>query len=161
AFANVQAALSRLGATIVEKFLPIARELFKGLIEGVDELASKVGPAMDAFAESPFFRKLQEHVQRIPEYMASAVEGITRFWESTEFLRNAIGNVVAGAIDIIKWAVDLNRALGGIPAVIGAIAAAHRALWTHPALAAVGGIAWLIGHVGKEARETQADAEAL
>src|SRR5690606_21107759 len=54
AFANVQAALSRLGATIAEKFLPIARELFKGLIEGVDELASKVGPAMDAFAESPF-----------------------------------------------------------------------------------------------------------
>lgn len=161
AFANVQAALSRLGATIVEKFLPIAKDLFGGLIEGVDDLATKVGPAMDAFAESPFFQKLQDHARRIPEYMASAVEGITRFWESTQFLRDAIGNVVAGAIDIVKWAVDLNRALGGIPAVLGAIAVALRALWTHPALAAVGGIAWLIGLIGKEARETQADAEAL
>ena len=116
---------------------------------------------MDAFAESPFFQKLQDHARRIPEYMASAVEGITRFWESTQFLRDAIGNVVAGAIDIIKWAVDLNRALGGIPAVIGAIAVALRALWTHPAFAAIGGIAWLIGQIGRSARETKADAEAL
>src|SRR5690606_6238693 len=31
----------------------------------------------------------------------------------------------------------------------------------HPALAAAGGIAWLIGQIGKEARETKAEAEAL
>src|SRR5690606_10922575 len=117
--------------------------------------------AMEAFADSPFFQKLQDHARRIPEYMQSAVEGITRFWESTKFLRDAIGNVVAGAIDIVKWAVDLSRALGGIPAVIGAIAVELRALWKAPALAAVGGSAWLIGQIGKEAREAQADAEAL
>lgn len=161
AFANVGAALSRLGATIVEKFLPIAKDLFGGLIEGVDQLTSKVGPAMDAFAESPFFQKLQDHAQRIPEYMESAVEGITRFWESTEFLRDAIGNIVAGAVDIVKWAIDLNRNLGGIPAILGGIAGALRTLWTHPAFAAIGGIAWLIGEIGRSAREAKADAEAL
>ncbi len=148
--ANVGAAFSRLGATVVEEFLPLARGVFQGVIEGVDNMTSKVGPAMDAFANSDFFATLEEHVRRIPEYMESAATALIDFWEATELVRDNVGTAIKGLVTIIE------SEMGKAVIAVGGLKLALDALKKHPLIGLAAAVGLAVGKI-KEHVESLAE----
>lgn len=141
ALANVGAALSRLGESVVSSFLPLARTAFGGLIEGIDDLTARVKPAMEDFANSEFFATLQGHFERIPEYIDTAITAITDFWQATEFARDFVGSAISGLATVI------DSQMGRAAIAIGGVRVALNALKAHPLIAVASAVGFVVDKV--------------
>ena len=103
-FANVQAAVGRLGASLVDKLLPQAKEALRGLIGEIDALAPAFGLIGEGIADM-LGGSMDEGSARVQE-------GLTEFvTKIMEFVMNALPMVV-----------------GVLGSLIGAVAAALPAL---------------------------------
>src|SRR5690606_14946478 len=155
-FSNMRAAMSRFGEALVTNILPVAKDFFVAVTEGFDRLTRRIKPFMEEFTQSDLFRTLRRNFERIPELFDRAVDAAIRFWEATDGLRTAIGNVVAGGAAIIGFVIDLNNRLGGLPAILAAVAIGLNALFAHPVIAGLGLVAWAVGEITREGREAEA-----
>src|SRR5690606_31969937 len=155
-FSNMRAAMSRFGEALVTNLLPVAKDFFVAVTEGFDRLTRRIKPFVEEFTQSDLFRTLQRNFERIPELFDRAVDAAIRFWEATDGLRTAIGNVVAGFGALIQYIIRFHEATGGLILVLGGVAAALYALFTHPVIAGLGLVAWAIGEITREGREAEA-----
>ena len=155
-FSNMRAAMSRFGEALVTNILPVAKDFFVAVTEGFDRLTRRIKPFVEEFTQSDLFRTLRRNIERLPELFDRAVDAAIRFWEATDGLRTAIGNVVAGGAAIIGFLIDLNNRLGGLPALLGLVAIGLNALFAHPVIAGLGLVAWAVGEITREGREAEA-----
>ena len=155
-FSNMRAAMSRFGEALVTNILPVAKDFFVAVTEGFDRLTRRIKPFVEEFTQSDLFRTLRRNIERLPELFDRAVDAAIRFWEATDGLRTAIGNVVAGGAAIIGFVIDLNNRLGGLPAILAAVAIGLNALFAHPVIAGLGLVAWAVGEITREGREAEA-----
>ena len=100
ALANVQAALSRLGAAAATPALDALRTLFTGLIPVIDQLTAAVQPAMDALG---------------PQLTAAAQAAVGSFGQ----LGQVLGDALAAAMPAISQA--LVSLIGLLPQIIGSV----------------------------------------
>ncbi|MFC2623721.1 MAG: tape measure protein [Propionibacterium acidifaciens] len=100
ALANVQAALSRLGASAATPALDALRTLFTGLIPVIDQLTAAVQPAMDALG---------------PQLTAAAQAAVGSFGQ----LGQVLGDALAAAMPAISQA--LVSLIGLLPQIIGSV----------------------------------------
>lgn len=154
-FSNMRAAMSRFGEALVTNILPVAKDFFVAVTEGFDRLTRRIKSLVEEFARSDLFRTFRRNIERIPELFDRAVDAVIRLWEATDGLRTAIGNIVAGGAAIIGFVIDLNNRLGGIPAILTAIAIGLNALVAHPVIAGLGLVAWAVGEITRQGREAE------
>ena len=100
ALANVQAALSRLGAAAATPALDALRTLFTGLIPVIDQLTAAVQPAMDALG---------------PQLTAAAQAAVGSFGQ----LGQVLGQSLAAAMPAVSDA--LVQLIGLLPQIIGSV----------------------------------------
>lgn len=161
AYANMLAAASRFGERLIRDVFPLAKRFFSGIQGGFDDLSDRVGPILDRFAQSDAFAALQRGIRDLPDLLEDTADGLVEVWEATEGVRAAIGNVAAGGAQMVRWVLDFNKALGGLPAILTAVSFGLKALWAHPVIAGLALVALAVGEIGREARESRAEVQRL
>ena len=100
ALANVQAALSRLGASVATPALDALKVLFTGLIPVIDQVTAALQPSMDALG---------------PQLTAAAQAAVGSFGQ----LGQVLGDALAAAMPAISQA--LVSLIGLLPQIIGSV----------------------------------------
>lgn len=87
AFTNMLTAVSRLGATALDPFYQRARHVFTGITRWLDELAAKVGPLVERFAD-----KIPAALEVVGNVLGDDLEG------KLKMLGAAIGGMLVPAV---------------------------------------------------------------
>lgn len=159
AFANMQAAMSRFGERLLRDVFPLAKEVFGGITVAVDDMAERIGPALERFADSDAFAALQDHVERIPEYFETGVDAVMSFWNATEFVRDGVGLFVSGTVGLFQtWEVKLIASIAAVRLAWGALTTA---LLRNPLGLALTGIVLAAGAIREHVESIQGPIENL
>lgn len=178
AFRNMQAALSRLGATFVNQFLPLVKDGFAAFTGVLDDLGQYVGPiaerlagwvtgtllpALASFKDFlvgdvwPVVRQVWDRISSaVATALATVREAFAPTGESTLTLSSAfeaITPVVLGLTDVLAGAI---KALGEVAAWVK-----KNTSWLGPLAAGIAGAALAFGAYSKAMRIAQAAQVAV
>lgn len=130
AFANMGAALSRLGLTVVQPFVDNAKDLFNELTTIIDGLNERIGPFAERFSEM-FGGKMADSLDGFGERFLATFDKVTAaisdFFSGGIDFGGLFESLISGLQNGIAQAADW-LASGGIQTIVGAILAGRSAI---------------------------------
>lgn len=143
AFANMRAALSRFGQSLLSGIFPMFKTAFGGITEWLDRATDAVGPAAERFSQwlGPALRDVGQYISTtvVPVVQDLAARFRTDVVPAlTQAFTYVRGTVIPALIDFGRWLADNRHTLGVIAsAIAGFVSALHTMNYIKTVIAAV------------------------
>ncbi|MEV8166223.1 tape measure protein [Rothia kristinae] len=116
-FANLRAAISRLGAGAIQPFLPMAQAMFQGLTKGADQLSGLVTPAFQNLAQ--WLQNLVNNglFSRVGDLAQTAGDKIHQF--TGAFTSGGLAGVAAVVTPLVSRFVGMSLSVERVTSALG------------------------------------------
>ncbi len=106
AFKNMMAALSRFGAVLLKDIFPLAKVVFGGIGNLLDDMAKKVGPFAKTFSKS-FSEFLKS--DGVKQFVTDVMGAFQRLWAAltSEEFKQFVGEIVTALRDLWNFAAPI------------------------------------------------------
>lgn len=135
AFANMMAALSRLGVTLTSAIMPHMKTVFQGLTTVIDEVNNSIGPFAERVAAA-FSARIGPALEAMPQKFTSAIAGVKSFFgQLQDGYRATIDVLSSGDTASMERVFGLSpdspvfAVLGVLRDLFGQVADAAKAFW--------------------------------